>query len=501
MNSYLRPFVESLKNLYEEGVTWIDKKSGVKHNSKVIAPVATLDAPARAEVLNLNYFNGECPCSHCEHPGEICSNGKGHSRALANLAEPPIIRSQSRMLSQALEALESSSKSKHVAGIKGPTVASLIPAIDLSNAFVPDYMYAGPLGIFKSMTDLLFCSKYKDCPWYIKKSLRKEISQELEKIAPPDYIPHIPRSLKTIKYWTASEHKMFFLVYASILLKGRMKTKYYEHLLLMIKSMRILLKDEFSIFEVNEAEKWIDMFVVQVEKEYGLEKCGFNFHSAKHLAEFARLWGAPWGTGAWTFEDFNGFIKRISHGTNKFDIEIANTIKMENAHRVLKSILEISHTKNLSSFSILGKPTKIAFSGEVERIVNNFLSENGKTLLDVKFYICMIIKNELYTSEKYKKQKKRCNYFIRYNNYEKFGKILFFLILNKHLYLVVQELIFDSHSSHRIINEASKCDLEDFFFPFRNSHCIEVIPCEELNNKVIKVQNYLCQPINSFEKK
>ena len=69
MNSYLKPFTVKLKELYDTGINWFNKASNTAEKSIVIAPISTLDCPARCAVQNVMQFNGLCGCTFCEHPG------------------------------------------------------------------------------------------------------------------------------------------------------------------------------------------------------------------------------------------------------------------------------------------------------------------------------------------------------------------------------------------------------------------------------------------------
>ena len=46
------------------------------------------------------------------------------------------------------------------------------------------------------------------------------------------------------------------------------------------------------------------------------------------------------------FGDANGYFKKINHGPNKVDSEIINTIKIINAHYILKSKIQNGRPAN-----------------------------------------------------------------------------------------------------------------------------------------------------------
>lgn len=120
MNTYLRPMCTSLVKLFQEGFHWTHPITNSEVTSKVLAPLAVLDAPARALVLNMNQFNGESGCPYCEDIGAVVRVGAGHARVyLPN--ENSVLRTDNNIRSQALEA---SQMQKPVKGIKGPSMVS-----------------------------------------------------------------------------------------------------------------------------------------------------------------------------------------------------------------------------------------------------------------------------------------------------------------------------------------------------------------------------------------
>ena len=166
MTSFLKPYVDSLKDLFNNGIEWYDKHADIMRYTTVIAPIATLDAPARASVQNIMQFNGQFGCSFCEHPGQVTEMGLGHNRVYPTLNNDCILRTQQRMISQALQA--TNEKKEHVIGVKGPSITALIPKFDVAVSFVPDYMHAVLLGVFRMLLSLWFNPKYKHFQFYIK---------------------------------------------------------------------------------------------------------------------------------------------------------------------------------------------------------------------------------------------------------------------------------------------------------------------------------------------
>ncbi|KAL7298952.1 hypothetical protein TKK_0008052 [Trichogramma kaykai] len=69
MNTFLRPMVNSFRSLFDPGFDWYDKQTNTFKHSILVAPIASLDAPARAVVQNIMQYNGAYGCTFCEHPG------------------------------------------------------------------------------------------------------------------------------------------------------------------------------------------------------------------------------------------------------------------------------------------------------------------------------------------------------------------------------------------------------------------------------------------------
>jgi len=67
MNTYFTPFVHSLRNIYRKGgIQWTCPESQVQITSQIVSPVFSLDAPAKAIVLNVKIHNHRFGCNVCE---------------------------------------------------------------------------------------------------------------------------------------------------------------------------------------------------------------------------------------------------------------------------------------------------------------------------------------------------------------------------------------------------------------------------------------------------
>ena len=145
MTSFCKPFTDGLKDIYENGIRWYDKKSKEMKLSIAIAPLATCDAPATAAAQNVMQHTGKNSCNFCEICGETCETGLGHCTIFPlDKFNVPTLRTMERMIAQAQKAMDEGIE--HVLGVKGPCIAALIPHFDFAANFAPDYLHAILLG-------------------------------------------------------------------------------------------------------------------------------------------------------------------------------------------------------------------------------------------------------------------------------------------------------------------------------------------------------------------
>lgn len=81
------------------------------------------------------------------------------------------------------------------------------------------------------------------------------------------YVPvefsRLPRSLDDYHFWKATELRRSFLVYfGCIVLKGKLKSSFYSHFLLLVYATRILLCAETCQLYNDMALKFLKKFVM-----------------------------------------------------------------------------------------------------------------------------------------------------------------------------------------------------------------------------------------------
>lgn len=293
----------------------------------------------------------------------------------------------------------------------------------------------------------------------------------------------------------AYELEELFIHYFPILLKGRLKDKYYKHFLLLVYGIKTLSNKIIHKKEIDHAEFLIDEFFKDLERLYNKNKCTYNSHIATHISQYVRLYGATWNWSTYPFEDMNGFIKSMTHGKINLDKEIVNTIKICNAQVILKYLLHSNEKKGTDSF-VKGKNIDHRHLTQSEKnVIVEYCDLHEIDFDEIRFHTRASLTNQIFTSERYQRQKKRDNSQISWkeenDDVMKFGVIQLFCNINRKISILVQELI-PCNDNCNLFDKRIK--FEKIHMLVRESNRLCLIEEKQLFCKIIRVGNYLCIP-------
>lgn len=88
----------------------------------------------------------------------------------------------------------------------------------------------------------------------------------------------MPRGLSHSKYFKASEFYNFILFYSLPTLDGYLPIKYFQHWMLFVKAIFILLKADIKKSEIDEAQHLLNLFVKQIDRLYNDRQMTYNVH-------------------------------------------------------------------------------------------------------------------------------------------------------------------------------------------------------------------------------
>ena len=209
-----------------------------------------------------------------------------------------------------------------VHGVKGFSALShSMP--DFIKGMAIDRMHCVEGGVLKKILTLIFDNKFRNYPFSLIQVINL-IDSRIKSIKPPKFVHRMPRSVSDLLHWKASELKHFLFFYSIPVFEGIMRMDYFEHYILLLTAVTMLNSSEIQVFEVAVAENFLKKFVRQFENLYGIQFCSINVHQLLHLCECVRNLGPLWAHTCYEFEDINGKLLKLIHGTDHLDTQVAN---------------------------------------------------------------------------------------------------------------------------------------------------------------------------------
>ena len=189
-----------------------------------------------------------------------------------------------------------------------------------------DYMHCVLLGIVKMLLRLWFSKEHSSAPFSISNHI-KEVDQRLEQIKYPNDISRCPRALESnFKYYKGSELRSFLLFCGLPVLFGILPDNYFQHFALLSESIFILLLDSITEEQLLHAEKMLFHFCFMMRPLYGARYETANVHYLVHLVDNVRAMGPLWGHSCFHFEDKNGFLLKLLHGTQNVQFQLVTAV-------------------------------------------------------------------------------------------------------------------------------------------------------------------------------
>lgn len=97
---------------------------------------------------------------------------------------------------------------------------------------------------------------------------------------------------------------------------------YFHHYAIFVHAIYICLKDAISMEEVKKAESMLFSFCKNFSALYKERFLTLNVHQLLHLADDIRELGPLHTQSCFSFEDKNGFILELIHGTRLIESQI-----------------------------------------------------------------------------------------------------------------------------------------------------------------------------------
>lgn len=327
---YMKIFGENMTELYDHGFEVDLQGTCRKRQVKFAIILCTVDLPAKCKILNMTQYNGQYGCITCEEPGKRALQGRGSTQCYPYRPEGE--QSSMRQSKTLKELAHEASINARIKGVIGPSGLSAMHWFDYVSMVVPDYMHGCLLGVTKVLMQLWFSPTNSKQPYFIGKHL-KEINRTLSAMKPPDYVERLPRNLEqNYSHFKASEYQAWLLYYAIPCLKGYLGDKYLIHFALFSEAIFILLNDMIDEDDLLRAEGLLRKFYEQFSELYKEGSCGLNVHNVGcHLVHYVTEWGPLYCWSAFGFEDINGQLLRMVHGTGDVTNQLMQMKQIDSA--------------------------------------------------------------------------------------------------------------------------------------------------------------------------
>ena len=261
-----------------------------------------------------------------------------------------------------------------------------------------------------------------------------------------------------------------------------MQPQLWYHYCSFVTGVYILCQDSISEADLLQSEMLLQYFVYMMGPLYGERYLTLNVHSLLHLSDVVRNLGPLWCHSSFPFENANGQLLKLFHGTQYVDIQIINTMKVLQKLPVLinmlplespscefvKSLVHAKKEKCDGALSFLGKRYTHMLSDIEESQVIRIL---GLPIHSIAFYHRVFLHSvQVYHSKSYARVNSRNCYTVKYfdiENQVRYGFIMWFAKLEnqsgeEHTLCCISRLIpsdidlvepdVNGHDSNRPIN-------------------------------------------------
>ena len=503
-NVFLLPLYSDIASL-KDGFSVKFHNSNVESQVKAVLLCGTCDMPAKAAFMNLKGHAGYYSCSKCLIKGEKSDN-TGQVMVFPHQEELEL-----RNDTNYKECVKESIRTKYeYKGVLGPSVLSFMFYLNFFASVSVDSMHCVFLGITKQLLKLWFSTKYSTSPFSLVQHTDK-VNKRLKNLKLPHFVQRLPEDVTKLHFWKATLLRNFLLYFSKVVMKGVMKPDYFNNLCQLVDGISILNQSSLSLFDLNEADDCLKKFCKDFQRLYGVRHMSANIHLLRHLAMSVRETGNLWVSSCYRFEDLNGKMSDLAHGSRHATMQIFTNFSVLTELPIFVSKLN----SELAKFYCLKSTSKglnfkttqklcddVYIVGDIDGVTQHleWLQELCSPLFQTKFEITTFSRlykdKKLYVAESCKKGSRvssYCKYI--HSNAHYHGNILTF----------VQTFSPDSVQYHALVQRSDyvPIELQRYVKYSVQHHCLDLIPINNLLcvSFCLNVDNclYLIDPLNDFD--
>lgn len=319
---------------------------------------------------------------------------------------------------------------------------------NLVHGFAIDYMHCVLLGVVKKLMNMWLASNIR-MDYRIKNKYLNVLDERIKSIRPTSEITRKPRSIiRERANFKANEFRSMLLYYLRYSLVGLLPIKYIHHFELLSASIYILLKEQISEDEINEAENMLNRFADEFEKYYGKQNVTMNVHLLRHITNAVRNLGPLWAQSVFGFETNNGVLVKSANGTNRLMDEIAGKYITRRTLQIRENKQQKVGSKRIK---LTGNGTMIQLT-DAEKFIfeeNNIKFQSNEK---IRAWKRTEYNGKIYTSKRYL-ETKSIDYFVEFSN-DSLGTIEFFFMFDGDLHVLYEK--FKIHCENHHLQEVER---------------------------------------------
>jgi len=116
---------------------------------------------------------------------------------------------------------------------------------------------------------------------------------------------------------------MWLLYYSPIVLPSLLNSEVFEHWLLLVRGISLLLHNVVVESDLNDSNHMLNQFVNLIPKIYGESHCSYNCHLLTHFPRFCKQLGPLQWFSMAPFETFNNFLIKSVKSSNCVTSQVA----------------------------------------------------------------------------------------------------------------------------------------------------------------------------------
>ncbi|KAK3914472.1 LOW QUALITY PROTEIN: Phosphopentomutase [Frankliniella fusca] len=494
-NMFILPLYHQIKNL-SEGFQVMFNGSKVGHTVEAHLLFGRCDMPAKASFMNIKGHAGYFSCPLCFIKGEKSARTGNvmvfpHNNNLE-------LRSDQNYKACVLEGIKKIPDG-HL-GVMGPSVLSYMTSTSFLSSITIDVMHCVYLGVVKMLLGLWFNSTYSSESFSLSQKTQV-VNDRLFALKLPHFVQRMPVGVDKLPYWKASLFRTFILYMCLVVMKGVMKQEYYVHIALLVEGLSLLNSSSVSHSDIMRADELLCKFCRDFETLYGLRHMTSNVHQLRHLSQSVLQTGNLCMTHCFQFEDLNGKLASLVHGTTHASLQIHSRLSLlTEAEKRVSSVRSLSLKffcdKLFYNFNVSKKISQSIYvagpfghNSKYENDIVNLITNVHLFQTFEKLYKNRI----LYVSSSYGKGARKssyCTYNFAGNIHH--GEILTFVkTLDLSYYALVAQILLTSSDINRCFVDSGH-RTGRFLIPVID--LVQVSFCFNVNNVV-----YVMEPLNPFE--